>query len=331
MMHVPPAIDCFFFQFDNTVIRACQSGIFSSRLVTYFSLFVTFLTTIELGTSAPLILYIFGLDRLAHRGVMIAFVLATVSQIPKRFLWRYRPYTVGRALQVRRDKTSSFPSRAVTCAVVYAYFMAYAFSGQLFSSATIPAILFSALCASFARVNLGVHYPSDCLFGVLQGVFTCLVGTGFSFAVPMPEYRPEGPETPAISDWSSGGISWTVIVMFYFSGVAVALLSVVPPVRFWQKSHHVFGMLFPSLCFQLTFLYRDWALENSALREPAMPPPPFSYLVAIGLTAFCTIVGAKFKGKGIVSAVGAFSLLFWAVFLILSSWRLYTQEGGDTS
>ena len=76
---------------------------------------------LQCGVVSPFILYIFGWDDVATELTYLILVTAFCSQIPKRFVWRYRPYVVGRADGRRLDRTSSFPSRAVTCGVVYAY------------------------------------------------------------------------------------------------------------------------------------------------------------------------------------------------------------------
>ena len=70
-----------------------------------------------------------------------------------------------RATRLREDKTSSFPSRAVTCAVVYGYFISCAISNNgtdatALNVATASICTFLALSASFARIYFGVHYPS---------------------------------------------------------------------------------------------------------------------------------------------------------------------------
>lgn len=91
--------------------------------------------------------------------------------------------------------TSSFPSRAVTCAgeylllithlVVYSFFASYAYiityePNHVVIKWWMPVIFISIygfinlttlvtiLLASVARVALGVHYPSDCVIGFFQ-------------------------------------------------------------------------------------------------------------------------------------------------------------------
>lgn len=75
--------------------------------------------------------------------------------------------------QMRSSSTSSFPSRAVCCSVVYGFAICYAYcyftdEGQVVWWWMPELIIVMFLLASFARIYLGVHYPSDCVFGALQ-------------------------------------------------------------------------------------------------------------------------------------------------------------------
>ena len=99
--------------------------------------------------------------------------LSVVSQIAKRFVWRSRPWMVARAKLVMRTKTSSFPSRAVTCSVCYVVIFYVVAWNEMFAGLTFQwwmcfILPISVLLSSFSRVQLGVHYPSDCLFGSIQ-------------------------------------------------------------------------------------------------------------------------------------------------------------------
>jgi hypothetical protein len=60
---------------------------------------------IETGIATPFVLYVLGFDGLATELSYLMLLLALFSQIPKRFLWRYRPYMVGRALKVISNNT----------------------------------------------------------------------------------------------------------------------------------------------------------------------------------------------------------------------------------
>eukprot|EP00762_Andalucia_godoyi_P002227 ANDGO_07532.mRNA.1 PAP2 superfamily domain containing protein len=324
---VPQWFEDRFRKFDDTIIRSFQSGVFSLKFFKYFSLMLTLLTTIELGTTTPLVLYVLGYDTQAYHALFLGFTVAFLSQIPKRFLWRYRPYVVQRARKVRKDKTSSFPSRAVTCAVVYAFFICQAASGQYVSAATIPSIMFAAVCSSFARINLGVHYPSDCLFGFLQGIVSCILGSLLALSFPEPLYYSSstGDARHRITSWSGDYVNWKIIFVTLIIAEVVAVLSVLRPLRFWVKSHHVFGMLFPSACFHLAFVNPKWSPHEGALQSPVLAPPAAAFAVAGALAVYCTLVGYVVKGKGVLTCVFAITLLFGSVFVCVGSWRIHSQ------
>ena len=152
---------------------------------------------IEIIFALPFVLFCLGVDGLASEMSYLALVTAIFSQLPKRFIWRYRPWMVLRSNQVSiafilsfifffiyffwiqqlaTPHTSSFPSRAVCCSLVYSFAVCYGYLYFTNSNDIIwwwmPEIIFIFLfLASFARVFLGVHYPSDCLVGAVQVLF----------------------------------------------------------------------------------------------------------------------------------------------------------------
>ena len=83
-----------------------------------------------------------------------------------------------------RTDTSSFPSRAVCCAVVYSYAICYSFiyifGGGIMWSWMPLLFVVTILLSSFARIYLGVHYPSDCIFGAIE-VILFISFPSFSF------------------------------------------------------------------------------------------------------------------------------------------------------
>jgi len=55
---------------------------------------------IEIMFAVPFILFALGIDGLASEFTYLGLFLAIISQIPKRFIWRYRPWMVQRANKV---------------------------------------------------------------------------------------------------------------------------------------------------------------------------------------------------------------------------------------
>jgi hypothetical protein len=172
---VPDGFESFWQRFDDFFIRVCQR--FQNKLIKLFCKFITALTSIELGITAPLVLFLLGLDYLATIALYQVLSVTIVSQIPKRFVFRKRPHVAGRAIRMSKNHTSSFPSRAVTCAILYAAYTCFAIRYAVRHDPTAtfsfwfwiwPVVFIAFIVTSFARIHLGVHYPSDCLFAAVQ-------------------------------------------------------------------------------------------------------------------------------------------------------------------
>lgn len=127
VFHFAVAWEKFFQPFDDYLISKAQAV--SIPGLYFFNLGITIITSIEFSLPWPFIAFICGADTLGLQLSFVFLTLATISQIPKRFIWRTRPYLVDRAKKVRPDKSSSFPSRAVTCSVVYTWAVFYLLAG----------------------------------------------------------------------------------------------------------------------------------------------------------------------------------------------------------
>ena len=168
---------------DDAIIAWCQRGADGpmGKLVVFFSKAVTVLTVIEIGFSLPIFLFLLtSADCAALLATYVMLTAAVLTQIPKRFIWRTRPFGAGRAQAIGKPlKTSSFPSRAVVGAVVYTHFIVVAFAQQNQDTCLLSffprlpidwaLMLIMAVVASAGRITLGVHYPSDCFCGALLG------------------------------------------------------------------------------------------------------------------------------------------------------------------
>jgi len=317
--------------FDDPIIEFCQR--IHNRYIYYFSLFITACVAIEIAIAMPFILFILGQDSLATEFTYLGLLLALFSQIPKRFLWRFRPYMVKRAKLMKKDKTSSFPSRAVTCSVVYSYAIVWA---VLYHDGGVepgwfrwwfPFLFIGMIAASsFARINLGVHYPSDCVGGVIQGTLVCLLGTGFRKAdiVGCRSCWDGGCyaqiESKILSLHTLDRLNFVMLCVLLALFIIVPIVSVMRPVDFWSKCDRVYGMLFPAVAFQLLMLCpRSYSL-NGALPKPSTPEW-YSYLFGFSLAIITTIGASKIKIHSKYSI-----LIFWTLFIVLSvslfTWRL---------
>eukprot|EP01112_Ceratiomyxa_fruticulosa_P000969 TRINITY_DN1091_c0_g1_i1.p1 TRINITY_DN1091_c0_g1~~TRINITY_DN1091_c0_g1_i1.p1 ORF type:complete len:411 (+),score=38.69 TRINITY_DN1091_c0_g1_i1:211-1443(+) len=312
---------------DDPLIKWCQR--LDHRVWFYINMLITGFVAIEIGIGTPFILLLLGWDGLAVELTYLALTLALVSQIPKRFVWRFRPYMVRRAQMVKEDKTSSFPSRAVTCAVVYSYAFVW---GMAYNSGTklsvhwwMPVIcLITVFLASFARVNLGVHYPTDCIAGFLQGIIVCLIGTGIwktdiigcSSCREGLCYATELEHT--ISFKQLYNVNWGVFVGTIIITVVVTMISQVKPIEYWSKCIRVYGMLFPAILFQILFLCPEASHNSSSIVAPHSPRW-YTYFVGLIIAGLATVFGTKFDSK---HPILVFVVLYAGLFFTLFVWRL---------
>eukprot|EP00792_Barthelona_sp_PAP020_P004232 TRINITY_DN1980_c0_g1_i1.p1 TRINITY_DN1980_c0_g1~~TRINITY_DN1980_c0_g1_i1.p1 ORF type:complete len:420 (+),score=81.59 TRINITY_DN1980_c0_g1_i1:870-2129(+) len=305
----PPIFEDFFRNFDNLFIRLVQTLYF--KPMKYLDLGLTFFTSIEFGCAVPCILLFMGFDSLALELMWLMFIVCFLSQIPKRLIWRPRPFMMKRARCLEETKTSSFPSRAVTCAVVYCYgVLRYL---NLYGNENVKIgfwlTFFACTCfffaASWARVQLGVHYPSDCLMGAVLGMFSILFSSMISDIHKImcldclhSCYSLHG-STNVIETMQD--LNWNAVIMITLAGIGLTLWSVTPPVRFWFKCHCVYGMVFPCMAFLFSGLCPPLAPSFSSLPkhningEFDVKDAVFGIFVGVITTVFGMISGQKIK------------------------------------
>ena len=86
---------------------------------------------------------------------------------PESHLFRFRPYVVGRAEGRRKDATSSFPSRAVTCGVVYSYGLCWCIA--VYTTGTVEwwmplvVLLGGCLDPALSKTLLAIDHRRFCL------------------------------------------------------------------------------------------------------------------------------------------------------------------------
>ncbi len=334
---------------DDALISVCQWWGFRTVLFYSLSELISAVFTIELAVAFPFILYLVGQDGLAGEMAYLVLLTAVVSQVPKRFIYRYRPSLVRRALQCKNDTTSSFPARAVLVAVVFSYaavraarhwgpagerlddsewviahperimpWMAWTFAG-------------SVLATSFARVNLGAHYPSDCLVGAVLGVLVCLlsgiiraadVGACMSCSAGAC-YSAAGSDRVLDATHFLARVNLPLVIGGAIASAVVAIGSALPPLYFWVKCHHVYGMLLPCILFRLTCLCPPLSPSFSSVQ-----PPPLltgaTIAFSIVMASLTMVVGIFSRGSregSIASTSASFFAIFAIVFVSLLVWR----------
>jgi len=315
--------------FDDYCIKIVQR--YHSKGLAYFDLCITAFVAIETGIACPFILYVLGFDGLATELSYLMLLLALFSQIPKRFIWRFRPYMAKRALKIRKKETavtSSFPSRAVTCAVVYAFVIIYAYLYKIRFQIDwwMPILLLGfTILSSFSRVNLGVHYPSDCVAGFFQGVIVCVLGTLFFHADTLGCFScfdskcySTDPQTTIDGVNFFNTFPFIVLVVSLCIATIITVISVIKPIDFWQKCDRVYGMLLPGIIFQLTCLCPH--TSGTSIAHPTHSVPWYGYFYAFGFVGIATLLQFKNNGK---FPILVFLLSFVILYTALLVWRLW--------
>lgn len=318
-------------------------------------LLITTLTAIETALILPSTLYALGHDAAAGLSTSILLTLALLSQVPKKFIWRRRPWMASRALPFRRDKTSSFPSRAVVCGVVFAYLATTA--PRLASPTLAPfppafvagAIGLSAAFAALARVAAGAHYPSDCLCGVVLGVAIVNLGAGLEVrwlsagcgvvasaaqsaarALPAPLSMTSRfhhihfpdlplPESVTVASWANlrTRVLYTRLLVCLGASYVLTLLSIA---GFWVKCSYVYGLLLAPATFRYVFLAS--AATGLSARSLSGPGP----LLEQGRTAlwFAGVLafGMATRGRKGPFRVFAFTAVYFSTLYLIMSFRL---------
>lgn len=135
--------------------------------------FFKFITTLGNGGAIWILLtlLVLAIPQTRRTGCMMAAALLGTLIINnillKNLVARTRPYDVieGLTYLVRRPVDLSFPSGHAGCAFAAACIMFRKLPGRY----GIPALALAILIA-FSRLYVGVHYPSDVLFGVVSGI-----------------------------------------------------------------------------------------------------------------------------------------------------------------
>uniref|UniRef100_A0A6T9Z8J2 Phosphatidic acid phosphatase type 2/haloperoxidase domain-containing protein n=1 Tax=Erythrolobus madagascarensis TaxID=708628 RepID=A0A6T9Z8J2_9RHOD len=268
----PLALEAVLQPYDDLLIGLCQTR--TKGFVGIFSQVMTFVTAIEFGLTWPLILYAGGWNSTARAALASISVLSILSQFLKRYVWRPRPWMVYRAKRVRGDKTSSFPSRAAACSVVFSL-IALDVSrtlGWALSGTTNAGIVLLALAStSFARVNVGAHYPSDTVIGGVLGAVSWTLGVGVVGILDKPHEIMH-----AIFPSS---------VMLILGMLAAFTTTVISIETFWSKCSLVFGLLTPAATYDLVFAERHDAPRLLTSGHPALPAALLLALLAYGILA----------------------------------------------
>lgn len=338
----PPSFEHFFSTFDDTVIAFCQKR--TTGAVLLFSTTFTFFTSIEVSLITPPTLYALGYDRAAGLCASVLLVLGVVSQVPKKFIFRPRPWMVNRAVPIRKDKTSSFPSRAVVCAVVFSWLVATCAALEGIISSPIrpfflwPMIVCVAALTAFARINVGAHYPSDTVLGFILGCVVVKIGNLLelfwrSNCDPDSSYLVDSVVSSVSSAPSTSAYLFAMMTSrpFLFVTTVSYLMTLVSIQGFWVKCSYVYGLIMSSTAFRATYLCHATRLQeeriitsgitrivqHGSLSKHVRAAVPFTILLIFGMA-----IRAK---KGPIRVV-AFTLIYFCSLIAMIIWRQWPAE-----
>ncbi|PRP80258.1 hypothetical protein PROFUN_12197 [Planoprotostelium fungivorum] len=342
LVRMPDWFESFFFRFDSSITRVLQHK--RSKWIGILGILFTSIFAIEIGFALPFVLFVSGWDALATELTYLMLFLGLLSQIPKRFLWRHRPYMVNRAYKMRGDKegakTSSFPSRAVTCATVYSFFLCYVYnhlynkdvnySSDLFIQWWMPIFVGACvLLSSWSRISLGVHYPSDCIFGFLQGCVVSVVATvlhnlhktgaywcSSCFESTTSNCYADAAHAIRLSDFIR--VNWVVFGCCTIVSILIVGFSVMKPINFWSK------MLLPCVTFQMTFLCKELSQRpgRGGFSLPKPSHPWWSWFFGLGVVGVSAFFVYKNKGR---YSMLSFLLVYFVLYFSMGVWRSWDE------
>lgn len=314
---------------DDAVVRVCQRR--TAGLIHVFVMSLTFFTSIEAFLTAPATLFALGYDAAAALSGSVLMVLGIVSQIPKKFIFRPRPWMVSRALAVRRDKTSSFPSRAVVCAVVFSWLIGWSLAlegivpSPLSSVKLWLGIIFVSALTAFARINVGAHYASDTLFGFVLGVLVIKLGSRVeelwrAAGCSVEDAYPNVPSA-VMSDLSQ--IARVVSYSRLLAAIAIAYAMTLVSVQgFWVKCSYVYGLLFSAATFRSVFLCAGPADAVGGVLRIVDHGDAKMHLKAISTFAAFLLFGMLTRGRKGAFRIIAFTVIYFGALFTVIHWRL---------
>lgn len=342
----PSIFDRCFAPFDNPILSLCQKH--TTGLVLLFSTTFTFFTSIEISLVFPPTLYALGYDRAAGLSTSLLLVLGVVSQIPKKFIFRARPWMVQRAKAIRRDKTSSFPSRAVVCAVVFSWLIAWgaASEGLIHNPVNSIALWVGIACVAtltaFARINVGAHYPSDTVLGFVLGCLVIRLGTRlelFWTAVcnnPQAAYMVAAERSTTLGQQGAAYMTMEPSLTnatymlnllasrpFMILTTASYMVTLISIRGFWVKCSYVYGLLLCCATFRATFLCN--AGMSRGVSEIVQHGPMATHLKAVIPFLVLLLFGMATRGRKGLFRIVSFSVIYICSFVVLLTWRLRSQ------
>ncbi|XP_062511188.1 uncharacterized protein LOC134187084 isoform X2 [Corticium candelabrum] len=324
----PEQWDDVFSYMDNAVTQWCQR--LNNTFLVVLDQLVTFGTSIEVGVVISFFFFYLGLDSLVIAASSVMMALVVVTQVPKRFLWRRRPHVAGRAKMLYDGTlTSSFPSRAVTCCVVYLYLLSgileilsrpekdpVAPFRLLWSPAFILFTIWAVVWTSIARIGVGVHYASDCIAGVVQAGIVCYIAETTYYIIVNACCQGAAP-FHADRALLLHHINWPGLAIATITGVVAVFVLESDLVQYWSKAHFVLGLLYPVLCGLFLFCCGYHQLPRANMYNIDI----HQFLLATAVPLLLLVVGRNCLPHSSGKTAAASFLLLHVTGMIVIMWH----------
>lgn len=340
-LQFPAALENALQAIDDAFIPPIQRKWQSPR-VHALVLAITTVTAIESGLPFPCALYALGYDTAAGLATSVLLVLAFASQIPKKFIFRARPWMSGRAIPYRKDRTSSFPSRAVVCAVVFSWVVAECIdreSQAKWLPSAVRWVLLAAIAAwaAFARICVGAHYFSDTVGGFILGVVVVRTGNALDaawvrrgcatsaadiarVAVTLQPGVTANEGKEAIITSIRGALSKHLSLRLTGCVVLAYIFTVASIQGFWVKCSYVYGLLMSAATFRHVYLCAgatgvrvENVVDTMSSRQYLAVGSLFGSLLAFGMV---------FRGRKGVMRIITFTVIYFGALGGMLYWRL---------
>ena len=236
---------------DDTFTSLCQNRLVRScpQVVRAVSSLLSIPTSLECTIMLPFLMAYFanGYSPKVMLSCWLVVGECFVVQFLKRFFFRPRPWMDGRAIGLKENKSSSFPSRDHTAGTVLLYIWFVVFSSSV--GVSVPFVVVSASCVlgviTVARVAIGAHYLSDCVAGFV--VSFAGIGVGILLSKLDEEVCSEMYERRHFSQEVARSANKLLIVAGLFTALLLAAMGM--HFRVWKKHSTVLGVLCPVLIY----------------------------------------------------------------------------------
>jgi hypothetical protein len=313
----PHWIDNLLQPFDDIIIDFVQ--FFTNPLIVMLCHCISGLFSVEIAAYIPYMYMMMGIDHAFLHITCQSITLLIISQLPKRFMWRYRPYMVNRAKMASSDKTSSFPARTVSCGVVFTYILHITVllyiipmphTIIIFYMFITSTYLLVILITSWSRIAVGAHYPSDCIVGAIQGGISCFVGdVVYNVLMSCPKDIIRANELIA---WNWDNVSFNRPIAIAIIGLAMILISNIKSVSMWSKLPLILSYVLPSVTF--SYLVCSTSVDSVAhyLYQPDVFIQHYIIFGLIFTAVFVSISSANGYNPIVIISVRTSTCLHWS-------------------